>query len=54
MAKDICFEGIEAPLRIEGAEQVLELLPQIIARWPKKTKLRAVVVVVAKRKSPFE
>ena len=34
MQTDITFRGLAAPLRIEGAAEVLSLLPQVISRWP--------------------
>lgn len=34
MRQDIAFRGLTAPLRLQEAEQVLHLLPQVFARWP--------------------
>jgi hypothetical protein len=34
MQRDVIFDGLTAPLRLEGAGPVLALLPQVIAGWP--------------------
>lgn len=34
MQRDVIFAGLTAPLRLEGAAQVLALLPQVITGWP--------------------
>lgn len=34
MLRDVVFEGLAAPLRLENAEPVLALLPEVMAGWP--------------------
>lgn len=34
MAQDIVFRGISAPLRLDGADAVRQLLPTVAAAWP--------------------
>lgn len=34
MQRDVVFEGMAAPLRLEGAEAVRELVPKVMTGWP--------------------
>ena len=34
MIRDIFFRGVTAPLRLDGADVVLPLLPEIVTGWP--------------------
>lgn len=34
LARDVVFQGVSAPLRLDGADAVLSLLPSIVLGWP--------------------